>query len=231
MTTSVGSVKGTNGYPPLSGGAIPTPTLHFSRCSLKDVSQFIKTHHYSHTHPGGISHAFRLDMDGVLSGACVFGYMAGNPLGQVVLRNFCDDPSFYRELMRLVLLDEVPYNSETRFVAWCLRWLRDNTDMLAIVSFADPKFGHSGTIYHAGNWVYTGLQKEDRPRLIIDGKEIHPRQCLNKFKTSSVPKLVAAGHRVQQQRREPKHRFVFLLRPDLQPYLKYPRQQKPEKTL
>lgn len=31
------------------GGSSPTSSLHFERCSLKNVSKFIKKFHYSHT--------------------------------------------------------------------------------------------------------------------------------------------------------------------------------------
>jgi hypothetical protein len=176
---------------------------------------FVKEHHYSHTHPGGVDYSFRLDYNSELAGACLFGHMAGNPKASVLCENY-PDPLMYRELMRLVLLDEVPKNSETRFIGWCLRWLRKNTQLIAAISFADPKQGHSGTIYKAGNWVYTGYQKQDRPRLVIDGfGEVHPRMCYNRWGTSSVNGLRELGLTVTISPREPKHRFVYPLRDNL----------------
>jgi hypothetical protein len=189
-----------------------TPDLLFSRCELKDVSKFIKKYHYSHTHPGGVDYAFRLDWNGQLSGACLFGWMAGNPKAVLIKGK---EPKDFRELMRLVLLDEVPKNSETRFVGWCLRWLRKNTEVIACVSFADPKFGHSGVIYKAGNWTYLGKQKPDRPRLIIDGIEVHPRMAYDRYGTSSTKKIREMGHTVVEEPREPKHKFVYLLKPEV----------------
>ena len=201
-----------------SGGANPTRSLHFMPCALGHVSWFIKRYHYSHTHPGGIDFSFAAIQNGILVGACVFGYMAGNPKAMCVCKQ-SDDPSKYRELMRLVLLDEIPKNSESRFIAWCLRWLRSKTDLLAVISFADPKFGHTGVIYRASNWIYTGLQNQDRPRLLkthadLFGsyeQEIHPRQAYDRIGSSSMasvsPCRIAA--------REPKHRYVYLLRRNL----------------
>lgn len=202
------------------GGSNPTLPLHFSKCNLKDVSEFVKTYHYSHTHPGGVDYSFNLYYNSQLAGACLFGHMAGNPKAMCVLNGY-NDPTKYRELMRLVLLDEVPKNSETKFVGWCLRWLKKNTDLLACISFADPKFGHSGTIYKAGNWLYTGLQKPDRPRMIIDGIEVHPRMAYNRYGTSSTSKIINLGHTVDLVYREPKHRYVYILRPELKSLLKY----------
>lgn len=210
MTLRAGSlIDKTAAFQAADGGANPTPALHFSKCLLRDVSAFIKKYHYSHTHPGGIDFSFRLEQAGVLSGACCFGWMAGNPKATPIVG--CP-PEKSRELMRLVLLDEVPKNSESRFIGWCLRWLKSHTDLIALVSFADPVAGHSGIVYRATNWEYVGLQKPIRPRLIIDGKEIHPRQAVAVFGTSSVPKLRAQGKNVELRIREQKHKFVYRLR-------------------
>jgi hypothetical protein len=159
-------------------------------------------------------------MDGMLVGACLFGFMAGNPKASCVLKGY-DNPKDYRELMRLVFYDEVPKNSESQFIGWCLRWLKNNTSILAVISFADPKYGHSGIIYRASNWLYTGLQNPDRPRLIINGKEMHPRQAVDTFGTSSVDELKKKGIEVKLKEREPKHRYVYVLKPELISCLRY----------
>ncbi len=221
MTTSVGSVKGTAEYPSVSGGAIPTPTLQFRRVKLKDVQAFIKQNHYSRTHPGGVTHAFAAYRDDTLVGAMLFGYMAGNPKGMCFLHEL-DSPKFYRELMRLVLVDDTPKNTETRFIGWALRELRKDPELVGLVSFADPDAGHAGTIYAASNWIYTGLQKQDRPHLIVNGTVVHPRMCLDNWGTSSVAKLQALGLTVETKPRLPKHRFVYVWDQRLLPCLKYP---------
>lgn len=193
------------------GGVNPTSTLHFERCALKDVSEFVRKHHYSHTYPGSIDYSFKLLYKEKLAGACLFGYMAGNPKAMCIVEGQ-ESPSSYRELMRLVLLDEVPKNAESRFIGWCIRWLKKNTELLALISFADPAFNHSGIVYKASNWKYCGLQKQDRPRIIIDEIEVHPRMAYNRYGTSSLVKLKEKGLNVRTEPREPKHRFVYLLR-------------------
>lgn len=146
-----------------------------------------------------------------MGGACLFGYMAGSAKASCVIEGH-EDQNEYRELMRLVLLDEVPKNSESKFIAWCIRWLKKNTNLLALISFADPKFGHSGIIYKASNWTYCGLQKPDRPRIIINGVEVHPRMAYNRYGTSSITLLKERGLNIELKYREPKHRYVYLLR-------------------
>ena len=202
-------------HPAEDSGSNPTPPLQFSRCSLADVTAFVKEHHYTHSHMAtNVLYCFRIDVSGVLSGAALFGNMAGNPKASCVMEGH-DDPHEYQELCRLVLLDELPKNSESRFIGWCLRWLKKNTSLVALISFADPSRGHSGVIYHATNWVYCGLQKQDRNRLIVDGKDIHPRYLYNLYGTSSVKKLREKGLVVEELPRQPKHRFVFPLREGL----------------
>lgn len=216
-------------YQSQSSGAIPTPTLHFRRTELREIDPFIKKYHYSHTRPGGADFSFALDWGGKLSGAILFGYMAGNPRGMQVF-NEISDPASYRELMRLVLLDEVPFNSESRFIGWALRWLRDNTELLGLVSFADPYHQHTGGVYRATNWIYTGLQKPDRPRMIINGIDVHPRMLLDRYGTSSKPKLEALGLQVVLQPREPKHRYVYVLHPEYGLTLRYQTHARPRQT-
>lgn len=203
------------------GGSIPAPPLHFSVCSLKDVSVFIKTYHYSKTHHKVVVYAFSLMMSGVLAGACLFGMAAGNLKCMTVL-NGHDNPRDYLELQRLVLLDEVPKNSESQFIGWCLRWLKKNTTIKAIISFADPTYGHSGVIYRASNWIYTGRQKPARDRIYLDGVEIHPKQFYNIYGTSSITKLkqMLPDHQITTGFRDTKHRYVFVLRPELGHLLK-----------
>jgi len=180
--------------------------LHHRKCSLADVQAFVKEHHYSHTIPAACDYVFRLDYYGKLAGACVFGAVIGNAGSRYPgIR-----PDEQRELVRLVLLDEVPRNSESRFIGWCLRWLRRYTKLRLIISFADPEHGHTGTVYKASNWTYDGLQKPQRARMIVDEIERHPRSLHRTHGTSSVPKL-RTNHDVQLRDRESKHRYLYFI--------------------
>lgn len=64
------------------------------------------------------------------------------------------------ELGRLLLLDDVPGNGESWFVAECLRRLR-KAGLAGVVSFADPapRFGKDGTVITPGHLgtVYQAL--------------------------------------------------------------------------
>lgn len=188
------------------GGSIPTYPLLFSRCTTKDIKSFVREYHYSKSCPTG-DYVFKACSNDRLVGGAVFGYMGGNPHARY--RGF--HTVEVRELKRLVLLDEVPKNSESKFIAWCLRWLRKNTKLKIIVSFADPEYGHVGVVYKASNWIYDGVQKPDRPHLIVDGLAVHPRTAVGRYGTSSVGRLRSLGHIVTTRPRIPKFRYLYIL--------------------
>jgi len=163
--------------------------------------------------------------DNNLVGVCVFGFMSGNPKGACVVEGQ-DNPKRYRELRRVVLLDSAPKNSESRFIAWCLRWLRDNTNLLAIISFADSAQNHIGVIYQAGNWKYTGESLAHCPIYKVNGEVLHTRTLIARYGTEQVEKLRALGLGVETKERVPKFRYIYPLREGLllkAPILPYPK--------
>ena len=57
------------------------------------------------------------------------------------------------ELARLWLDKKVPRNGESFVIGRALRYVRrEHPTVCTVVSFADPKHGHGGTIYRASNW-------------------------------------------------------------------------------
>ena len=89
------------------------------------------------------------------------------------------------ELGRLVLLDDVPGNGESWFVAECLRRLR-RVGLAGVVSFSDPvprasltgvtvTPGHIGTVYQALNAAYLGRSSPRTLRLLADGTILSDR--------------------------------------------------------
>lgn len=65
----------------------------------------------------------------------------------------------------------------SRIVSVAIKLLRrQSPGIRLIVSFADPNEGHVGTIYQAGNWIYTGLAKSTPKYRTPDGKVLHQRQ-------------------------------------------------------
>lgn len=141
-----------------------------------EAKAFVVEHHYSRSFPAA---RFRVGLFEAheMVGAAVFSV----PCRPAVLSNAVPgiEPDAGVELGRFVLLDRVPGNAETWFLARAFAELR-RQGLEAIVSFSDPVPrqsvdgsvvfpGHLGTIYQAHNAVYLGRGPVRSIRLLPDG--------------------------------------------------------------
>lgn len=108
------------------------------------------------------------------------------------------DPAAGTTLARFILLDCVPANGETHFLARAFRALRrEKSHLEAVVSYADPQAGHIGHIYAAASAAHRG-QTKARTNWSISGQTIHGR-TLSKIRAEdrghlpAIERLVALG--------------------------------------
>lgn len=117
-----------------------------------------------------------------LVGVAVFG----QPVNNATLLCLPGTAKENMELQRLVLLDEVPANAESYFVAECFRRLKQE-GIIGVVSFSDPfartnakgeviHVGHVGTVYQALNGLYLGRSRPEWIHLLPDGRCFTNRQ-------------------------------------------------------
>lgn len=178
-----------------------------------DVKEFIEEHHYSHSINGVKSdYHFRLEHEGEMVGAMLFGQMATR--GQWI--PYGSSETAVLELRRLVLIDDTPRNSESYFIGRALRWLKRNTDVETIVSYADPAYGHEGIVYKASNFRMVGITAPTKV-VIYEGREYHDRALRTKYKGVYKPfaqrlrDAVESGEAVFEKR-PPKNIYVYPLR-------------------
>lgn len=144
---------------------------------------FVTHHHYSGTYPVAKQRYALLDASARLVGVLVFGI----PTSKKVLTGPFPDLDPYvesLELSRLVLLDEVPANAESWFIARCFNEAAAR-GARGIVSFADPVPrvvdgtvlfpGHVGTIYQATNAELCGRGTARTLTLLPDGTVLSAR--------------------------------------------------------
>lgn len=137
---------------------------------------FVEQHHYSRSYPAARVRVglYRL---GELAGVAVFSHPCNNRVLTNVFPGLA--PTAAVELGRFVLLDSVPGNGETWFLARCFELLRAQ-GLRGVVSFSDPVPrtlasgttvfpGHVGTIYQAHNGRYLGRGTPRVLRLLPDG--------------------------------------------------------------
>lgn len=136
-----------------------------------------------------IEFSFGLFDNNILVGVCTFG----QPASPNVNKGICgiDYGKYVLELNRLVVNDGLIKNSLSLFVSKCLKKIPTPK---IIVSYADSAF-HSGYIYQATNFLYTG---KGLPRTHLSGKNgKHPRHYIkeNNERTDWTPK----------------HRYIYFL--------------------
>jgi hypothetical protein len=188
--------------------------IDISICGLKEIRGFIEQHHYSHNLNGvKISYCFKAQHKGRLIGGAIFGAMS-----TTAWKKFSDSEKKVLELRRLVLVDEAGRNSESRFVGACLREIKKNNhEVEIIVSYADPYYGHAGTIYKSSNFKYIGLSGKDRGYYDPEAhKTYHSRALRTKYKGEYKPFVKRLRAKLEQGQLIPvelpgKHCFVYNL--------------------
>ena len=120
----------------------------------KETHEWILHKHYAKRIPS-ISYAFGLFNSNIMKGICTFGSPASPSLcigvcGLKYKRSVI-------ELNRLCINDSLESNVASFFVSSCLKGLNKSH---VVVSYADKDMNHTGYIYQATNWFYTGATKE-----------------------------------------------------------------------
>jgi len=102
-----------------------------------------------------------------LIGAALFGAlgMANN------WKKFAEKEDDVIELHRLCCIDNTLKNTESFFISRCLRWLRQNTNIRMVVSYADENHNHKGIIYQASNFIYLGTTTPSK--MILNGEKLY----------------------------------------------------------
>jgi hypothetical protein len=152
---------------------VPTPA----------AKSFVELHHYAGSFPAA---RWSLGMwrGDQLVGVAVFGIPTSH---RVLTLPFPDLEPLTQaiELSRFVLLQEVPGNAETYFLARARGWLRAETEIRAVVAFSDPvprvvdgvttMPGHIGGIYIASSSRYLGRATPRTLTMLPDGSILNDR--------------------------------------------------------
>ena len=175
------------------------------------IQKFVERWHYSHSTNGvQQTQCFALFDDMKMIGAMIYALPS---MKATAAKYNPINPLRCWELRRLCCIDDTPTNTESFFIGKTLRWLKQNTDMEVIVSFADEHHGHTGVIYKATNFEYWGETAGGRI-LMVDGKETHSRS-LNQIKRPYGRELnrryKAGDENIFWKKTKPKHIYVYYL--------------------
>ncbi|GIF74153.1 Mom family adenine methylcarbamoylation protein [Asanoa siamensis] len=200
---------------------------------------FVTSRHYLRSYPAAV-HQFGLFRHGELIGVAVYG----NPAQDKVLTNPLPDLEPYTQslvLQRLVL-GPTEGNAETWTLGQCRALLLDE-GLHAVITFADPAWGHVGIIYQAFNCIYLGTSKTTTTIWLPDGTCLDERtmqkiRAQERGHAAAERRLVSFGARpmragekphewlrqalldvkVTRRRTPGKHRYAMPLRKDVKVY-------------
>lgn len=167
--------------------------------------------HYSHVLPVGRLITFGVWEDGAFVGAVVYGRGSSAPL----YKSWGLSQTEMCELVRVALTTHATPVSQ--IVAYTLRVLREtNPGLRLVVSFADPREGHHGGIYQAGNWTYVG--RSNPTTLYIDehGRARHARAVQGRSRDGARNDIPYTGTITAPG----KHRYAYPLDPAMKRRLK-----------
>lgn len=206
MTTCQRWRRGRARYRP-AGEVFDTARAAVNLIDEGTARRFVVEHHYAASYPAArlrvglfVKDRFTRDQ---LAGVAVFSV----PMSQGIIPRWFAGlaPARGAELGRLVLLDDVPSNAESWFVARAFRAIKGVLpEVDGILSYSDPlerlnaagevvKRGHVGTVYQALNAAYLGRARGGTMLLARDGR-IVSRSALSKLRNDES----GAGYAYEQ---------------------------------
>ncbi len=145
-------------------------------CSHEAAKHAVMRWHYSHAMPAAKLVRFGVWEGGRFVGAILYGSGANRHLASP----FGLESIEACELVRVALAGGREHPT-SRCLAISLKILKRHCPGLkAIVSYADTKEGHLGTIYQATNWLFRRC-RQSQPYLKVRGKIEHPRSLYDRY--------------------------------------------------
>ena len=147
------------------------------------ANKFVKLHHYSKKVVPNSNIHFGVFSDNKLSGVMQFG----SPINKKGTINLVKDTEWYGmiELNRMVFLNSLPKNSESRTIAISMKLIKKHYPKIEwVVSFADGTQCGDGTIYRASGFVLTAIRENTAIRINPNtGEAVHVIQAHHKMIT------------------------------------------------
>ena len=162
----------------------------------------------------GEEHSFFDEVKEKMIGVIVYGDPIGRHSGASI-SELIDRTEVY-ELTRLYIHDGYGSNIESWFIGQTIKWLKENTKLKALMSYAAPQEGHLGIVYQATNWIYQGNKIRPNDSCVFkfdeDGEWRHGRTIFPYYGTNDPEKIrkqVKKPFWIKKELR--KHRYVYLL--------------------
>jgi hypothetical protein len=182
-------------------------------CERNEIKNFIEKWHYSKSINGlHGSYYFKLLHEDIIIGAMIYG-----KLGMAnVWKKYGKTEGDVIELNRLCCIDDTEKNTESFFISKTIRWLRNNTKIRCIISYADPEYGHGGTIYKATSFKLIGMTSKGTV-IMLNGKKYHDKTIRTMYKGKLKPyaqrvKTASEEGIAFYKKTQPKYIYLYELR-------------------
>ena len=138
-------------------GRLRKKDWHVKDIPISEARDFIIRHHYSKgcSNTRVYSHGLFNNEDGKLYGVAMW-----LPPTRVAAESV-NKKEWKRvlSLTRLACSPETPKNGASFLMASSIRKIKEDGRFVSLVTYADVRMGHTGSIYKATNWIYVGEMK------------------------------------------------------------------------
>jgi hypothetical protein len=172
--------------------------------------------HYSKCVPVGKSNTIGVWENERYIGCIIFSYGANHNMA----KQYCLDQTECVELTRIALtIHKTPVS---KLVSIALKILhKKNPELKLIVSYADPEQGHLGSVYQAGNWIFTGTSLSAL-KVWYKGKWAHKK---------TVDDAGINQEFLKKRVSEPKYKYLYPLTDDMRLKIEPLRKPYPKKAI
>ena len=175
----------------------------------KVIQSFVHKWHYSHSTNGvQQTQCFALFNDEKLIGAMMYALPS---MKSTASKYNPDNPLRCWELRRLCCIDDTPTNTESYFIGRTLRWMKNNTDIKKVISYADKTYNHEGGIYKASNFKHLGMTQPSKV-IVWDKKLYHEKTIRNDRPYARKVKAAVDSGQAYYRDTLPKHIYMYELR-------------------
>jgi hypothetical protein len=182
-------------------GKSPKDVFYIKKVDYKTAIGIVVKNHYLHRScPCSFAFGLFSKQTNSIAGVIIYGTPSSAPLRSGICG--MDEKNNVIELTRLWISDCAPKNSESYLIGNTIK----RVDKQIIVSYAEIDQGHSGVIYQATNWIYTGLSAK-RTNWTIEGIDKHCQTIADKYTSSEIKAIY--GDKFNLQDRPRKHRYVY----------------------
>ena len=143
-----------------------------------DKNSFLKMvydYHYAIVMPRITKHYLGCFLKGRLVGGVSLGW--GTQPKQTIKKLFpVLNTTDYYEIGKMVMLDEMPRNSESQMLSRIIKYIKQNLNISFLFTWSDGIVGKPGYVYQAANFYYGGFIWTDI-YISANGEKIHPRSA------------------------------------------------------